>query len=357
MAIITRTIPALFRHRLPFSLHFLALVLILLAATAPAQQIAHQTQLPPHPSASLPATLQGSITNADGAVYEGVLITLSQPTAPDRTATTDSNGHFRFTGLLSGPYTLTVTSGGFTARQLTGSLAPGQDAQLPAIVLAMATATSEVRVTSESRIEVAQMELHEEEQQHVLAVIPNFYVVYDPNAPPLTPHQKFHLAWRNEIDPFGILITGAAAGIEQAEGDFKGYGEGAQGYGKRFGAAYADDFIGNMLGGAILPSLFHQDPRYFWKGSGTKKSRVLYAIANSVICKGDNGHWQFNYSGILGGVASASISNLYYPAADRNGVSLTVENTGLGILGSAVGNIFQEFVARHFTPGTKSAKP
>ena len=349
MANIPRTLTALFRHRTALILA----AFLISVALAPAQQL----PLPSSPSANLPATLQGSVTNADGAVYEGVRITLSQPNLPDRAATTDSNGLFRFASLQPGPYTLTVNSDGFTARQLSGTLLPGQSAQLPAIVLSLASSTTEVRVTAESRIEVAQQELHEEEHQHVLAVIPNFYVVYDPNAPPLTAHQKFHLAWRNEIDPFGILITGAAAGIEQAQCEFKCYGNGPQGYGKRFAASYADDFIGNMLGGAILPSLFRQDPRYFWKGSGTKKSRVLYAIANSVICKGDNGHWQLNYSGILGSVASASISNLYYPAADRNGISLTVENTGLGILGSAVGNIFQEFVARRFTPKPKLPQP
>jgi hypothetical protein len=78
-----------------------------------------------------------------------------------------------------------------------------------------------------------------------------------------------------------------------------------------------------MIGSAILPALLKQDPRYFYKGTGTTRSRILYAIANSVMCKGDNGHWQVNYSGILGGAAAGGISNLYYPASDRNGISLT----------------------------------
>lgn len=141
-------------------------------------------------------------------------------------------------------------------------------------------------------------------------------------------------------------MTGAVAGAEQAGNAFKGYGQGAQGYGKRFGAYYADNFTGNMIGGAILPSVFKQDPRYFYKGTGTITSRTLYAIANTVICKGDNGHWQPDYSGILGDLASGGISNLYYPPSNRSGVDQTFL-TVLVVTGEgAVQNLFQEFVVR-----------
>ena len=123
-------------------------------------------------------------------------------------------------------------------------------------------------------------------------------------------------------------MTGAVAGIEQANHTFKGYGLGAEGYGMRFGANYADGFDSDLIGGAILPSLFKQDPRYFYKGTGSVRSRVLYAIEAAVICRGDNGHRQFNYSGILGGLAAGGISNLYYPAGDRSGVGVTFEKFG-----------------------------
>ena len=95
---------------------------------------------------------------------------------------------------------------------------------------------------------------------------------------------------------------------------------------KRYGAGYADIVTGTFIGSAILPSLLKQDPRYFYKGTGSTRSRILYAIANSVICKGDNGRWQANYSSILGSLAAGGISNLYYPAQDRNGAGLTFEN-------------------------------
>jgi uncharacterized membrane protein YeaQ/YmgE (transglycosylase-associated protein family) len=306
-------------------------------------------------------SIHGLIVDHDGAVYEGVHVTLTQTSRPDateETTTSDSDGRFTFSGVLSGPVRLTVSSNGFATKIVIGVLKAGEDLDTGSIVLSFARTTTEVQVTA-SRAEIATEELHAEEQQHVLGFIPNFYVVYAPNAPPLSSRQKFHLAWKSSIDPFNFLITGVSAGIEQASDEFGGYGQGAQGYAKRYGANYADGFIGNMIGGAILPSLFKQDPRYFYKGTGTVKSRALYAIANAVICKGDNGHWQFNYSGILGSLASGGISNLYYPDSDRNGVSLTFENTLIGIGGSAVGNLFQEFLVRKLTPHVPnySSKP
>ncbi len=205
-------------------------------------------------------------------------------------------------------------------------------------------------MSAESQVEIAQEQLNLEEKQRVLGVFPNYYVSYDHDAVPLTTRQKYELAWKTSIDPITWAMTGVVAGAEQASNTFAEYGQGAQGYGKRFGANYADGFAGTMIGGAILPSLLKQDPRYFYKGTGSVKSRVMYAIANSVICKGDNGHWQPAYSGILGGVAAGGISNLYYPNKERSGVELTFENTLVGTAESAVQNLFQEFVVRRLTP-------
>jgi hypothetical protein len=321
-----------------------------------APQIQTESGTSPRPSSDDPSSpassIRGVIVDHDGAVYEGVQITLIQTVpveTPAKTATSDTNGRFQFTDVPPGPFQLTISSEGFATKVIQGLLHPGESFEAPAIVLSFATATSEVQVTA-SQVEVAQAQLKDEEQQRVFGVIPNFYVVYAPNAPPLNPRQKFHLAWRSSIDPITFLATGFFAGIEQATNEFAGYGQGAQGYAKRFGANYADNFIGTMIGGAILPSVLKQDPRYFYKGTGTTRSRILYAIANSVICKGDNGKWQPSYSGLLGGLAAGGISNLYYPAGDRNGVTLTFENLGIGIAGSAAQNLFQEFLVRKLTP-------
>jgi len=147
-----------------------------------------------------------------------------------------------------------------------------------------------------------------------------------------------------------FAITGVIAGVQHAQNDFSGYGQGVEGYAKRYGAEYGSTVTSTFIGGAVLPTVFKQDPRYFYKGTGTRRSRVLYALANSVICKGDNGHWQANYSSILGSLAAGGIANLYYPAEDRNGFGLTVETTLIGIGATAATNLLQEFVIRKFTP-------
>jgi hypothetical protein len=158
------------------------------------------------------------------------------------------------------------------------------------------------------------------------------------------------------IDPVTFGLAGIEAGVEQAQNDFSEYGQGAEGYAKRFGAAYADNAISTFNGGAILPTVLKQDPRYFYKGTGSTGSRILYAMANAVICKGDNHRWQPNYSAILGGLAAGGISNLYYPAKDR-GAALVFENTLIGTGETAVFNLFQEFVVKKLTPHVPKNDP
>ena len=116
-------------------------------------------------------------------------------------------------------------------------------------------------------------------------------------------------------------------------------------------------FNAAFIGSAILPSLLKQDPRYFYKGSGSTRSRILYALANAVVCKGDNSHWQANYSNILGSIASGGISNLYYPASNRDGAELTFENAAIGIGATAAANLLQEFVIRKLTPNVPTHTP
>lgn len=222
--------------------------------------------------------------------------------------------------------------------------------------LAVATAVTEVQVAV-SPVEVAEEQLKAQEKQRVFGVLPNFYVSYVPDAVPLNSKQKFNLAWKTVVDPFTLVMVAGAAGVEQAQNHFEGYGQGAEGYAKRFGAGYADTITGTFIGGAILPSLLKQDPRYFYKGQGSIESRALYAIANSVICKGDNRRWQVNYSNILGSLAAGGLSNLYYPSDDRNGAGLTFENAAIGIGSTAVANLFQEFLIRKLTPKLPKHEP
>jgi len=307
-----------------------------------------------------PGTIIGTLVDQKGTGVVNAHIQLSQDGQPTgKEAVSDEDGHYFLSNVSPGPFVLTVIVEGFTSQSFSGTLRSGESYSVPQISLSLATTVTEVRVEL-STIEIAQEQMKDEEKQRVLGVFPNFYITYIPNAAPLSTKQKFQLAWKETLDPVNFIIVGATAGVEQARDQFTGYGQGAVGYGKRYGAAYGDFIIGTYIGSAILPSLLKQDPRYFYKGTGTTRSRILYAIANAVMCKGDNGRWQVNYSGILGGMAAGGISNLYYPKGDENGIGLTFENAGIGLAGSAVQNLLQEFVIRKLTPKVPSygaAKP
>jgi hypothetical protein len=233
-----------------------------------------------------------------------------------------------------------------------GELGRDQQLDLGKLALAIQAATTEVQVTV-TKDELAEEQVKVEEQQRILGVVPNFFVTYDPHPVPLRARQKYELAFKTIIDPETIGVDLVSSGVQQGTGGLKGYGTGTQGYAKRFAASYATGSIDTLLGSAVLPSLFKQDPRYFYKGSGTIKQRALYAISMSVLCKGDNGHWQYNYSGLLGGLAAGGISNLYYPPANRNAIGVTFENTAIGIGSSALSNLLQEFLIRRFTRKAK----
>lgn len=213
-----------------------------------------------------------------------------------------------------------------------------------------------VDVTPTSR-EIAEQQIKQQEQQRVLGIFPNFRVSYVPNAAPLDSRQKFHLTWKSAVDPMSFVGTGIVAGIQHARGDFSGFGDGADGYAKRYAALYATRLTSTMITNVALPALFKQDPRYFYKGTGSRSSRVGYAISRAVVRKGDNGRWQPDYSRVLGHLASGAISNWYYPSEDRRGIGLTLTNTAIGLGGAAIGNLMQEFLYARFTTHAHRARP
>jgi Carboxypeptidase regulatory-like domain len=326
-----------------------------------------QTNSPAIPPAQIPpqqdlATITGTVFDSSSALVPGAKVRITRGAdLLAQEAATDDNGQFSFRNIAPGAFQLTITAAGFATYTTSGTLQAGQTYTVPTITLTVATAVTSVTVgAAETQEEIAQEQLRVEESQRVLGFIPNFYVSYVADAAPLSPKQKFELAFRDMIDPVTIGFTAAVAGVEQANNDFREYGQGAQGYGKRFGANYADVASSTLIGSAILPSLLKQDPRYFYKGTGTTRERLLYALANAVICKGDNKRWQPNYSFIIGSLASGGISNLYYPANDRNGAGATFEIALIDIGEEALSNVFQEFVVRKFTPNAppvESDKP
>jgi hypothetical protein len=322
-----------------------------LLAYAPCGWAQETAPLPEAPQST--GQITGIVTDLDGDWIVGAQITVAS--MPLQTVVSDAHGGFVLASAPAGDLKLTITAPGFATVIEPVTLRPGQQLDLAPIQLTVAIDT-DVQVTI-SPHDVAQIEMHEEEKQRLLGVLPNFFVTYDWHAPALSTKQKFELAWKSTVDPTSFLVAGAVAGIQQWQNDFKGYGQGAQGYGKRYGAAFADGAIGNMLGGAVYPTLFHQDPRYFYMGKGTIRHRALYAVAAAVICRGDNGKWQPNYSSVLGDFSAGAISNIYYPSTDRNGAGLTIENGFLGVVGDAVNNVIEEFVFRHITTNTRHQQP
>ncbi len=347
---------------LRFKSGLIVFALVILGFTSPCLgQTPQQTPAPPpeQHSQELSGSISGTVVDESGAVVAGARVKLTQGQSPEGQSPGDQspsqevlsgdNGQFSFANIAPGPFQLTVASAGFATQTSSGILHSGENYIVPKIALAVATAVTDVEVQL-TRTEVAEEQVKVEEKQRVFGAIPNFYVSYVPDAAPLNSKQKFKLAWKTVVDPFTFVVVGGAAGVEQAQNHFSGYGQGAQGYGKRYGAGYADTVAGTFIGGALLPSLLKQDPRYFYKGSGSKPSRFFYAIASSFICKGDNGRWQTNYSNILGSLAAGGISNIYYPAQDRNGAGLTFENGAIGLGATAVDNLLQEFFVRKLTP-------
>jgi hypothetical protein len=302
-------------------------------------------------------SIRGTVVDQSGAVVAGarVMLTGKNPSLNQHVLSGD-DGQFSFANVAPGPFQLTITSAGFATQTSSGILLSGEIHTVPQIVLPISASITEVQV-SLSPAEVAQAQMKDEEKQRVFGVIPNFYVTYDPHPLPLTSKEKYELAWKTTADPVTLAIIGGIAGVQQAQNTFSGYGQGAQGYAKRYGAAFADVTIGTFIGSAMLPSLLKQDPRYFYKGTGSKHSRILYAIANSVICKGDNGRWQPNYSNLLGNLAAGGISNLYYPAQNRRGAELTFENAAIGIGATAAANLVEEFLMRKLTPNVAEHSP
>ncbi len=321
--------------------------------SAPASSTASPRMQPlpdaPHPQSG---NIIGTVTDVNNGTVPGAVVVIEGADRSDhRTVVANDSGFFEFKVLDPGTYHVSVSAKGFADWTSPAViLNPGQYLILTGCRMKVAEARTTINVVYSSE-QIAAEQVKTAEQQRVLGIIPNFYVVYDPHPEPLTTKLKFRLALKVSIDPVTFIGAGFFAGIEQAS-DRLNYGQGAKGYAERFGAAYADGVIDIMIGGAILPSLLHQDPRYFYQGTGTKKSRTLHAISAPFICKGDNGHLQPNYSSIGGDLASAAISDAYYPAADR-GAGMMFSNFFIGTGERVVSGLLQEFILRSLTPKAK----
>jgi len=316
------------------------MALLPFAGTASAQQISA-----PEPQTG---SIAGIVVDVDNAYIPGAQVILDGPTPSDhRTQVADQQGAFQFAALRPAvQYHVTVKENGFADWASPAIvLTPGQAFVLTSIKLVVAAVDTSVSAVASEEIALEQVK--EEEKQRVFGVIPNFYVVYGTQFVPMPTKLKYKLALRTATDTVTFASSLFLAGIDQAS-DTPNYVQGAKGYGQRVGAAYAGAASDVLLGGAILPSLLHQDPRYFYQGTGTNKSRVLHAIASPFFCKGDDGSRQFNYSSIGGDLLTGALSEIYFPPSNR-GPGLVFNNAFVTTGGRIANALAQEFLLSKFT--------
>jgi hypothetical protein len=294
-------------------------------------------------------SIQGTVNDSSGSTVTGAIVTLETAASTgQRTAITDQAGAFHFADVEPGNYKITITASGFAVwTSANVAIASGENPPPLSAALKVAATSSSVDVTLPPH-ELAAEQLKTEEKQRLLGVFPDFLVSYAPNAAPLTAAQKFHLGWKTIIDPVSLGGTAISAGIDEARNNHPEFGQGTEGYAKRFGAQYANQVSHVFIGHVVMQSIFHQDPRYFYKGTGSIRSRALYAIGTAFVAKSDKGKWQFDYSDVLGGMVSHEISTLYYPSTSRP-VRRAADEVLLGFAGRAENNLFHEFILRRVT--------
>ena len=302
-----------------------------------------------------PGTIDGTVKDGSGSAVAGAIVTLAaaDSTAP-RTTVTDNEGAFHFAAVAPGTYKVAVASTGFTVWTANVDAGMAGGPQPLSAVLQVAPVSSTMDVTPPPK-ELAAEQLKTEEKQRVLGVFPHYMVTYDPNPAPLTAGQKFHLGFKTLIDPVTLLGTGIDAGIEQVQNRYPDFGQGVEGYAKLFGARYTNHLSGVMIHHVILQAAFHQDPRYFFKSTGSFSSRFWYSVWTAFVCKGDNGRWQPDYSDVIGGAAASQVSRLYYPSTSRPYLRLW-HDVLLGFGGRAEDHLIEQFVLSKVTTHTHRGK-
>jgi hypothetical protein len=294
------------------------------------------------PLAEGSANVAGTVLDVRGAGVSGAEVSLTHGDGTQlHTMVSEANGEFNFAKIPPGPYLVIVNAKGFapfTSAEFV--LTVLQAYEVPNVSLSIATANIEVTVRPTEMIAAEQ--IRAEEKQRLIGFFPNFYTSYIRDAAPLTAKQKFSLATRGTFDPVAMLGVGIAAGIEQGTNAYAGYGQGAAGYSKRFAAKFVDGRSSDYLTHAVFPALLHQDPRYYYQGSGSIKSRLMHAVRSAFVTRSDSGRNMPNYSYLLGDISTGALSNLYYPQANR-GAHLVFTNAAIGFAGRIGTNMLREF--------------
>jgi hypothetical protein len=294
------------------------------------------------------ASVSGVVLDATGTPVVAAQVSLIEGEDTTlRTLTSGLRGEFTFASVPAGSYRVRVEATGFTPfLSKAFALAAQQAYVVPDIALWVAAVSADVTVRPTSVIAAEQVKA--EERQRLFGFVPNFYVSYVPDAAPLTSRQKLTLATHDTFDWMSLVSIGVGASIEQAGNAHASYGQGMAGYGKRWAALAADNVSDDLLSHYVFAAALHQDPRYFYKGTGSTKSRLVHALSSAVIARSDSGRPMPNYAYLLGDVSSAALSNAYYPRADRT-ASWFLINAALGIAGRAGQAVTEEFIGKRLT--------
>jgi hypothetical protein len=304
-------------------------------------------------------SIQGTVTDSSGAPIYGAVFAVEGADGKRSMTITDGEGAFKISSLVPGNYSVRISAAGlsdWTSPEVPASAAP--DANPLMAVLQVATEVTSITVGLSTE-EAASEQLNRELKQRVLGVIPNYYVSYESNPAPLSPKQKLHLGLRTLVDPTTFAAVGITAGIQQEMNSYHQYGQGSEGYAKRFGAAYGTAASNILITSVLAESAFHQDPRYFYSGQGTRGQRAWYAVRSAFRSKGDNGKWQPPYAGVIGAIAAAEVSQTFYPGS-RTQYTLLGRSLMFHFAGLVGLNLAEELLLKgvtHKAPQFQSAAP
>jgi hypothetical protein len=294
-------------------------------------------------------SIQGRATDPSGAPVYGALVVVEGGSGVRRTTVTDGEGTFQISSLASGKYAVRISASGLSdwSASDVSSTVTAESKPLEAIMqVAPQVTTITVGLPPD---EVATEQLNQELKQRALGgVFPNYYVSFESHPAPLSAKQKTRLASKLLLDPTTFAAAGITAGIQQSRNSYYQWGQGSAGFAKRYWAAYGTAAQNLVITSVVADSLLHQDPRYFYSGQGTKLRRVWYAIESAFRAKGDNGKWQPPYAGLVGLVASAELSQAYYPG-ERTQYSLLGRSLMFHFGGLVALNLAQEFVFSRLT--------
>jgi hypothetical protein len=296
-------------------------------------------------TAQRPGIIKGTVNDTSGAPILGAVVSVQSSDGNRHTTATGEDGSFAISSLPPGKYTVKISANGLS--DWTANDIPSTDLSSLTAVLNVAPSVTSVTVGLSPQ-EVATEQLKRAEKQRAFGVIPNFFVTYDRNPAPLSAKQKLQLGLRTVTDPaiFGAALV--TAGIEQQQNSYRQFGQGAGGFAQRFGAQYATAVDGIFLGGVVMDSIFHQDPRYFYSGQGSRADRLRYALKASFLVKGDNGRWQLPYADVTGTIAAAEVTQSYLPGS-RSQQSLLARGLAFHFAGRLALSLGEEFLFKKFT--------